>query len=172
MSNNCIQETREAYNQGYIASIYQLACACGRISGDSLQTIAAGQTNTVQIKSVRFDDANTPMVDIANNHIKLISCQKVYNVSINVQVQCTGEVAVNTLSLIWFDGEEDKEIASIDISSQTNTTVQNYQLTTLIKSNSAQTDNVNNNYIYAKLKNTMTNSIDITRFRFSVIRAV
>lgn len=173
MSDQCVIETRAAYDSGYISSIYQCACACGRIGGDPMQTIAQGQTDTLQIKSIRFDDENTPMVDMENNRIMLVNSQKVYSVSVNVQVQISESGnPQNTLSLIWFDGETEREVSAIDIMSKVGSTTQNFQLSTLVKSNDQRTDNKNNNYIYVTLRNKGNATLSVSRFRFSAIRCV
>ncbi len=173
MSDQRVIETRAAYDSGYISSVYQCACACGRITGDDMQTISSGQTETLEIKSIRFDDENTPMVDMDNNRIMLVNSQKVYSVSVNVQVQVSESGSPqNTLTLMWYDGETEKEISAIDIMSKEGSTTQNFQLATLVKSNDQRTDDKNNNYIYVKLRNKGGSTLSVSRFRFSAIRCV
>lgn len=173
MSSYALQEARAAYDSGYICSVKQLACACGKIQGDPTQTIGSGQTATVEIKSIRFDDDETPMVDLDNHRIMLVNSQKVYNISVNIQAQISeANVVQNTLSLIWFDGETEKEVASIDIMNKENSTTQNYQLATLVKSNDQRTEDKNNNYICVKLRNKGNATLSISRFRFSAVRCV
>jgi len=173
MSSQCISETRAAYDTGYVSSIYQLACAVGRIGGDSLQSVGSKQTNTLQFKSIRFDDPNTPIIDMTNHRINLLNSQKVYSVSVNVQTQSTDvNPFTNTVSLWWFDGTSEKEIASIDVTSNSGSAFQNYQLTTLVKSNDKMTNGKNNNYLCAKLINNSAASVSVTKLRFSVVRCV
>lgn len=173
MSDQRILETRDAVEKGYVSSFYQCACTCGRIGGDPMQTIAQGQTDTLQIKSIRFDDENTPMVDMENNRIMLVNSQKVYSVSVNVQVQVSESGSPqNTLALMWYDGTSAKEISAIDIMSKEGSTTQNFQLATLVKSNDQKTDDKNNNYIYVTLRNKGGATLSVSRFRFSAIRCV
>lgn len=163
-TDQTLLEASIAFAAGYSCSPLQKACAAGRIPGDTLQTIGAGATSTLQIESIRFDDP-TPM--ISGNNILLDNQQKIYGVSCSITgTQATHNTGIITLSLYWFDGVEAKLLMSQDyIFLDTQSTINS------CLASSCKTNARNDNYIYATLFNGTNNSLDITRFRFSAVRA-
>lgn len=164
ISSGTLQEARDACAAGYTCSPLQKACAAGRIVGDALQTINSMTETILEVKSTRFDDP-TPM--ISGNNILLDNQQKIYGVSCSITgSQPTHTTGVLTLNLYWFDGTSSKLIMSQDfIFLDTQSTI-NACLASACKTNAR-----NDNYIYATLYNGTNASIDITRFRFSAVRA-
>ena len=162
---------REEHAKGYVVSARQKACSAGHFAGltpDPAQTIAAGQTATVELHTVRFDTADAPMV--SGNTIILEKSLQAYAVAANVEYSsgAHSDGAVYIRVKVWDGTALQTQLAGKN-------TYNVFELTDMNTVGGVVMTNLNlppDNYAIVEIENATDTTITLDNVRIGVLRLV